>query len=355
VAPALLTTTRRLRVLVVGLLVVGAAEGVLAVIQAYEGVGVLNKLVSGAIPGFVTFGGVTYLRSTGTFMQAGVLAAFVFATTLVAAASVAFGDRTLRRGALGALVILTWAVVYTSSRALLATFVVAIAALVGWLLGTRRPALAAAGPAAIALGAALLFLVLPAIRDAIGGADAGRHRILAIEDGRVVEIETTIGSGSSAGGGFLRRAAGFGDEGGGEVSGIWRERVRPQLEIVTAQRLIGHGPGTMTLGTGYAHPEARLEGESQFAKAAWELGLPGLALFVWLLGAAALVALDALRRTTGDRRVVAGAAALLTLLLPAWLTLTFAYDNPIVGELYWLLLGCCSTWTGPAIAHEEDA
>lgn len=158
------------------------------------------------------------------------------------------------------------------------------------------------------------------------------------DQGHLVNLNVYNGEGSGKAGEFLGRAADF-NAAGGEV-GLWRGRVKPQLDLIGEQRLIGHGPGTMTLGSEYADPSAKLQGESMYSKLAWELGLPGLALFVWLLGAFAVLAARGVARVNGWQRVLAVVGLGAATLLPLWYVLTFALDFPIVAILFGIFGGC---------------
>jgi hypothetical protein len=150
---------------------------------------------------------------------------------------------------------------------------------------------------------------------------------------------------AAPGGGFLRRAADF-NKAGGEV-GLWSDRVKPQFELISKQRLVGRGTGTMTLGSGYGaggSGKSILQGEGMYTKTAWELGLFGLAAFVWFALALAMVSVLGVLRSDGWRRMLAVAAAGATLVLPLWYLLTFALDFPVVAILVYVLAGCASSY-----------
>jgi hypothetical protein len=142
------------------------------------------------------------------------------------------------------------------------------------------------------------------------------------------------GNGASS---LLSRAVGI--QSTSDASSVWQTRLKPQLQLIAHQRLLGHGTGTMTLGAEYSTPSVVFPGESDYGKLAWELGLPGLALFVWFVGAALFFSLRGYRASTDWRKATTmvglGAAGLLSL----WMLITFAFDTPIVGEVFYLFIG----------------
>ncbi len=452
VAPYLISGRKRALGLLGLVLGLAAGEAVLATIQALSGPGVLNKLVSGALQGMITLQSKAYIRPSGTFMQVGVLSAFLFFGLLVAFALIAVHRRgRLLRASFAAVVFISWGIVYTSARSLLGSALLAFGALTLWLLWQRRLVSLVAVPASFALGILLLFNVIPAVRDAgdslvgwykhrgyekvnvtvsagqtvevrldpklkvkleaalsavgrpAGGstpvpttpaattpapttpaettpaattpAPAGTPKEVTVrgidlkgaevvvvvtlsergaakvvvsrqvdtipaldEQGHIVDIEVSKANEISPVGGFLGRAADFNKAGG--TSGIWSGRIRPQFELISHQRLVGHGPGTMTLGSEYANPSGQFQGESMYSKAAWELGLPGLALFLWYLAALLVLTARGIVRAEEWQRAVAVVGLGATALLPLWYVLTFALDFPIVGILFGLFAGC---------------
>ncbi len=447
VAPQLLSTRRRAYALVGLTLGLGAVESVLAVAQALSGAGVLNKLVSGAVAGLVTFHGEAFIRPSGTFMQVGALSAFLFFGAIVAFTLIL----AHRRGvwlwvALGSVALLSWGVVYTSARSLLGSILLAFAATVLALLWRRRFFSVAAVPASFVLGFVFLVSVVPAVRDGANGVaqwwerrgyeqisvtdqtggtvtlrvdpdrraeleaalqnaatvpppaatvpppaatvpppaatvpprETGPLQIAAVdengndvvvsvaagptgegprvvlsmkiktvkgidESGKVIDVAVASDGSAAKAGDFLGRAADF-SAAGGEV-GIWGSRVKPQLDLIRAQRLVGHGTGTMTLGSGYADAGPTvLQGEGMYSKTAWELGLAGLAAFVWLTVALAVASVLGYLRSDGWRRMVAAMAGAATLIMPLWYFFTFALDFPVVGILVYILAGCATAY-----------
>lgn len=311
------------------LLALGVLEATFAGVQALAGPGVLNKLVSGALPALVKINGTYYLRPSGTFMQVGVLAAFLVFPALAAFSLI----WSRRRGWLLALglatpVFLAWGVVYTGSRVLLASVLLAGLALAAALAVGRRFLSLAGLAAALAVGIGLTSVV------SFGGRSV--KTFVALDDGTPVRVDVKAPARDPGiAGGYLSRAAGF-SAGRGEGLG---SRLEPQLELISHQRLVGHGTGTMTLGSEYALPRSQLAGEGNYSKIAWELGLVGLALFVWFVGAVLVAAARSVRSVHDWRRTVAlvglGAAALV----PLWMTTTFAIDYPTIAILYYLFAG----------------
>jgi hypothetical protein len=156
----------------------------------------------------------------------------------------------------------------------------------------------------------------------------GAGRLAVATDGARAEVAA----------GFLGRAADI-SKGGGRV-GIWEERVRPNLVLVADQRLIGQGTGTMTPGARYSSVETTVLGESSFVRVAWELGLPGLLVFLWLLVALAVASALGVRRARAPwERAVAVTALGAALVLPLWLLVTYTFEIPVVQALYFLLAG----------------
>ena len=311
VAPAIITTRARGAWLLVVVLAAGALESALAFVQAIAGPGVLNKLVSGAKPAIVTVNDRNYIRPAGSFMQVGSFSGFLLFFMLAAFSSIVWA----RTGRLYWLAIagagfLAWGVVYSSARAVLGSLVVTSAALAVALIWRRRIRSLLAVGAAFGAGMIGVFLVLP-----LAGASTG--------------------AGSS---GYLGRAADInkaGDKGGGLID----RRVRPQLDLIGDQGLVGHGTGAMTLGTGYASEEATFPGEGQYSKVAYELGLPGLALFLWASLALLAACVMGVLRSDGWQRAAALVGAGAAAILPFWYLIAFMLDVPIVGILFWTFAG----------------
>jgi hypothetical protein len=447
VAPALLTTRRR----VLGFLALVASlaivEAVLAVVQALVGPGVLNKLVSGAQAGLITFNGVAYLRPSGTFMQVGVLAGFLFFGLLASFALLTY----LRRGRLFVLALLvpgflTGGLVYSSARTLLGSALLAGVVLGVVLLVRRRVFTLAAVVASFAIGFVVVLFAVPWVIDRIHGLTQTAHLVGGplvgsplvgghvvgghVVGGRVVGasvVGASVAGASVVGGhvvgarvvgghvvgarvvgasvvgarvvgarvvggpvvgarvvgarivggrvvgghvvgghvvgghkvgvhsvstGYLGRAADF-NTAGGKV-GLWSSRIKPQLELIRRQRLVGHGPGTMTLGAEYANPKQAFQGEGSYSKVAWELGLPGFILFLWLVCALAVATVRGAIHSTDFARPVALSGAGAALILPIWYLFEFALDFPIVGILFWTLVGCAiavEAGTSPRFAN----
>jgi hypothetical protein len=110
--------------------------------------------------------------------------------------------------------------------------------------------------------------------------------------------------------------------------------------LVADQRLIGQGTGTMTPGARYSSVETTVLGESSFVRVAWELGLPGLLVFLWLLVALAVASALGVRRARAPwERAVAVTALGAALVLPLWLLVTYTFEIPVVQALYFLLAG----------------
>ena len=340
-APAIVDTRRRAYTLVGLVLTLGAGNAVFSVVQARSGDSVLNKLVSGAQQGLITVQGVAYIRPAGTFMQTGVMAAWLFLTVVVAL-GVLMAHRRGRWWAAGLAVVglVACGVVYASARSLLGSVLLVsmLAALV--LIVRRRVVTAAAIPAAFAAGLVLALWGVPWTQERAADAVRWVDR---------QDSERAHGGGSdhdaAPGSGFLRRAADF-NKAGGEVS-LWSDRIKPQFELISEQRLVGRGTGTMTLGSGYGaggSGESILHGEGMYTKTAWELGLFGLAAFVWFALALAVVSVLGVFRSEGWRRMLAVSATGATLILPLWYLLTFALDFPVVAILVYVLAGCASSY-----------
>ncbi len=310
VAPALVTTRARAAWLLVLLVALGALECALAFVQAIAGPGVLNDLVSGAQPAIVTVDGRNYIRPAGTFMHVGSFSGFLFFFMLSAFSLIVWARAgRLYWVAIAGAGFLAWGVVYSSARAVLGSVVIAFVALAAALLWRRRVGSLLAVTTAFGAGMVGVFLVLP--------------------------LAGEVGTGS----GYLGRAADVrtaGDQGG---PGIWGQRIRPQLELIADQGLVGHGTGAMTLGSEYTSEDASFPGEGQYTKVAYELGLPGLALFLWLVAAAFVAGVAGVLRSSGWVRALAVVGAGAAGILPLWYLIAFMLDVPVVGILFWTFLG----------------
>jgi hypothetical protein len=139
--------------------------------------------------------------------------------------------------------------------------------------------------------------------------------------------------------GFLSRATDFQTTGAAQSGALWSDRLRPQLRLLSHQRLLGHGTGTMTLGAQYANPSTQFAGESDYLKIVWELGWPGLLLFVWFVLAAIWASLRSTIALEGWRWACSAFGLGIAALVALWMTLNFALDTPNVAELYFLFVG----------------
>ncbi|HVM18181.1 MAG TPA: hypothetical protein VM290_11425 [Gaiellaceae bacterium] len=381
VAPVLLRTERAVLAFLLVLVGLGAFQSVLAAVQALAGPGPLNRLVSGAEPGTVMVQGAEYLRPAGTFMHVGTLAAFV-AVALVAAFGLAAGLRRGRAALAGLLApaLLVWGVVYTGARALLASVLLVALAYALALLLARRLAHLGLSVAAAAVGVVLLLTVAPVLGAAADAATdaladpvrervtlrdgdgkpvtlrldpdempppgSRSRRIVAAEDEAGREVVVTLARDRTVvhvrpeearptAGEFVSRSA---DPSAGADTGVYDARFAPVFDLVGDQGLVGHGPGSMTLGSAYAGAEPA-PGEGQVAKLAWELGLPGLALFAAFYAALAAAAVVGARRARGASRAAAVAGAALLVLLVPWLLVTYVLDYPAVALAAYALAG----------------
>lgn len=342
VAPRLLASQRDRSTLVVLVVVIGIAEAVLAAIQSLSGNAWLNTLVPGSPPPLITTEAVAYLRPSGTMLQVGALSVLILLATLAAYALVASSpSRRLRLLGLAAPAALGWVVTYSGSRALLFSIAAASVALAVYALARRDLVPLLAVPAAFAIGyATLAYAPLP------GGSTTANRTVeysFLDEQGRVIRGEVPTAS-TPRSGLFDRATRVNRADPDAKDRDTTAARIREQLDVISEQSLLGHGTGTMTLGSEYALPGVRLRGESSYAKAAYELGWIGLALLVWALAALAAATGDAVRRTSGGDRVLPLFALGVTTLLPLWMLFSFTLDYPIVGVLYW-------TATGAALAH----
>lgn len=311
VAPALVTTRARAAWLLVLVVAVGAVESALALAQAIAGPGVLNQLVSGALPALVTINGKSYIRPAGSFMHVGSFSGFLLFFMLAAFALVVWA----RAGRLYWIAIagagfLAFGVVYASARAVLGSLAIAFTALAIGLLWRRRIGSLLAVSAAFGVGMVAVFLVLP-----LAGASGQAGGYL----GRATDVNTAQDADATG--------------------GVWDSRIRPQLELIGEQGLVGHGPGEMTLGTEYATEGKLLAGESEYSKVAYELGLPGLALFLWLAVALLVGSVAGVVRSSAWLRALALVGAGAAAILPLWYLLAFMLDVPVVGILFWTFVG----------------
>lgn len=165
VAPALLTMRRHAYALAGTILGLAALNGAFAVVQALAGPGTLNKLVSGALAGLITVNGVAYIRPSGSFMQVGVLAIFLFFGTVVAFGIIVAERRGhWRTAALVAFALISWGVVYSSARSSLGSLILAFILLAVVLVVRRRFAALLLVPAVFVVSLAVLFTAVPWIK-----------------------------------------------------------------------------------------------------------------------------------------------------------------------------------------------
>ena len=139
--------------------------------------------------------------------------------------------------------------------------------------------------------------------------------------------------------GFLTRSVDVGTAASPASGSLWSTRVRPLFDLVTHPSFTGHGTGTMTLGAQYANPQATFLGESSYKKAAWELGLPGMVVFIWFAVAALVLCVLGAVRSSGWQRVCAATGVGVSTLLLLWMVLTFALDDPLVGQVFYAFTG----------------
>jgi len=373
VAPAIISSPERRRALVLLVLGLAFGEAILALFQIAAGPGGINKLVSGAQYGIVTIRGHAYLRPSGTFMQNGTLSAFALPAVLFGLATVV-ASRRAQLVALGltTLPVLVVLVVLSGSRGLFGCVVPAVAVFVVSLVVQRRLGTLAAAIAASAIGLAVLLLAftasaavaawvsvaitlvavatvrVEAVRVRVLGRVARPRRIAtfaviaaAAVVAPILVLQLARGGGGTVVGGLVARGTGTANVGAETGSGVFATRIRPELRRIRAAGLRGHGPGTQSLGAEY-DPGARiLPGESEYSKVADELGLVGLAFFLWFLVALAVGSVQGARASEEPwERTTALSAAALTILLPVWLLVAYTLDFPIVGLLFYSLVGC---------------
>jgi hypothetical protein len=328
VAPAIVDRERRARALLVLILALGIFESALAIAQALAGPGELNKLVSGAVAGVLVVGGIPYLRPTGTFMQVGNLSSYLVFVALAAFATLAWRrDPREVVTAVVALLMVGGAIVYSAARTLLVSMLLIIlVAVFGAFAARRSRRIVSVGAAAVTVGVVLGVFMVPWL-------NAHAH---IFSSGGGTSISGDRVHDSQAAGGFLGRAADVGADRGG----LWRGRVRPGFVVIGHQGLVGHGTGTMTLGLEYAAGSGALGAETSYAKAASELGLPGLVMFVWFVGALLLLALRGFWSAAASwERACAAVGLGAAVLVPLWMILIFSLDLPIVAELYYVFTG----------------
>jgi hypothetical protein len=325
--------------------VAGVIEAVLAVTQSLSGNATLNKLVPGSPPPLVTTGDISYLRPTGTMLQVGAFSVLLLFAVLAAYALLAATSRrSLVVLGASAPALLVPAVIYAGGRALFLSVAAASVALLAYLAWRRRvTVLVGVTLAAVAGYAAITYQPLIGTD---GGLRAVTYTVLD-DNGRVHTAVTQVGKGAPKGG-FVGRATSI-ERADPETDppAYTSSRVREQLETISEQGFVGRGTGTMTLGSEYVLPAHPLAGESIYAKAAWELGWPGLVLVLWLFAAMVLATSVGAVMTLDWRRSAAlvgfGAAALI----PLWCLFNFTLDMPIAAILFWSFGGIATAWASP--------
>lgn len=346
VAPKLLATRTRTLGFVVLILTIGVAESILAAVQSLSGSAALNELVPGSPPPIVTVDGLNYLRPSGTMLQVGAFAGLVLFAVLAACALVAAAKwRILVALAAAAPFVLVWSIVYAGGRALFLGVAAATAALVAYLVWRRRFGALAAVVASFALGYAAL-VTQPFVDRAPGRLQAIEYTIVD-EQGRVLKATTQVTTGSPRGGFTDRLTAIEEADPEAEPPAYTSSRIRAQLETIADQGVLGRGTGTMTLGSTYVVPDQPLAGESIYAKAAWELGWPGLLFVLWLFGALVLATAVGAVMTLDWRRAAALVGFGAACLIPAWCLFNFTLDMPAVAILFWSFTGIATAWASP--------
>jgi hypothetical protein len=360
VAPKLLDTPRRLLALVVLVLGLGVANALLATVQALTGGQWLNRTAPGALPAVIVVDGLGQIRPTGTMLQVGTLSAFLLFPFLAAFALVLRYRRGWGLGlGLAGITVLSWGVVYTGSRALLATTAAAAVVLLAYLVWVGRYRSALAVPAMLVAGA-LVLVYQPLLGGPVrGGSDSHFLRNQAFSyidvDGKVKTRHLSIGRGDPKSTlGYVQRAADR-DVAGNTGFGQSRSRVAEQVHRLGQQGLTGHGTGSMALGTQYLLEERPQAAESEYVRVAHELGFPGLVFWLWFLAAVWVSAAWSSFVAYEWRRPVAFAALGAAALVPALTTLTYAFQFPIVSILYYTLAGCALAWASRAESPPEAA
>jgi hypothetical protein len=175
-----------------------------------------------------------------------------------------------------------------------------------------------------------------ALRGKSSSHATGKHGAGPVAPGAIVKpVAPSVGANS----GFLSRSTDFQTTGAAKSGALWTDRLRPQLKLISHQRLVGHGTGTMTLGAQYANPSTHFQGESDYLKIVWELGWPGLILFSWFVVAAIWASLRGALAVEGWRRACAIAGVGISVLVALWMTLNFALDTPNVAQAFYLFVG----------------
>ncbi len=153
VAPAIVDRKSRATKLLVMMAAVGVAEALFASIQSLAGPGVLNKLVSGALPGIITVAGEPYLRPTGTFMQTADLSYVLVLALIAAVALLAWASSRRYQILAGAAIFASvGSIAVTAARTLLVSGALVIGGSVLNLAYRRRLVLAALVPVVAAFG-----------------------------------------------------------------------------------------------------------------------------------------------------------------------------------------------------------
>ncbi|MBI5379078.1 MAG: O-antigen ligase family protein [Nitrospirae bacterium] len=202
--------------------------------------------------------------------------------------------------------------------------------------------------AATAVGISLLCLFLTFSRAAWLGVALATLALLAFAGKRfraallLVLLVLTLALGAA----FLRHEIGIGEQSLTKVDtaaprlAVWRMGV----EEVLKHPLAGIGYGRESFLKAYpGNPITREERgiihtHNTFLEMALQLGLPGLAIFIWLIGVVAFVFWEGMRRAEGKERLLL--LGLLAMML-SYFTRN-AFDHMHVGasaHLFWLLVG----------------
>lgn len=345
VAPKLLATRARTLGLVLLVLVAGVLEAAFSAVQALSGDERLNELTPGAPPPLVTVGDISYLRPSGTMLQVGAFSVLLLFAVLAAYALLAATSRRVLvlLGAAAPLV-LVWGIVYAGGRALFLGVAASSVTLAAYLVWRRRFAALAGVAVAITLG--YVALAYQPLVEGDGGLRTLSYTVID-DEGRIHAATTRVGSGPPEGG-FVGRATSL-ERGDAEADppAYTSSRVRAQLETIADQGVLGRGTGSMTLGTQYADTTQPIAGESIYAKAAWELGWPGLLLLLWLFAALVLATGIGAVMTLDWRRAAALVGFGGACLVPLWSLFNFTLDMPIGAILFWSFAGIATAWASP--------
>lgn len=304
VIPAVLRTERDLFRFLTALLLLAipvAAYGIVQYFQGPEAYAALGPAFRRAT--FVVVGefyeGAVLFRPSSTFSWPSNFAVFLFFSTLVAVVAVHLhGPRHLRRTGWLALPVVLIATVLSGQRGL---YVLLPATLLLALFVVRSAgAILRTSLALIVIGLGLYSLAPPAI--------LGRFATILFNEGGV------IGSRLEGGWGYLARAL--------------------------LQSPLGRGTGSSALGTRYITTTGFVFTESQFARVASELGMPGLLTFLWLYLALLWYSWCCYRRIQArDLRYIGGMVWAVLATLVAAMYLGNTLDIPVASVFFWTFLG----------------